>query len=39
MEDPVMTSDGQSYERVAITKWFEMGRITSPISNEKLNNL
>ena len=33
MADPVMASDGQSYDRVAITTWFNSGRDTSPVTN------
>jgi len=35
--DPVMTSDGQTYERKAIEIWLR-DHDTSPISNSKLPN-
>lgn len=38
MEDPVSTADGQSYERKAIEEWFKTGRITSPLTGERLPN-
>eukprot|EP00746_Dinoflagellata_sp_MGD_P000309 gnl/MRDRNA2_/MRDRNA2_100548_c0_seq1.p1 gnl/MRDRNA2_/MRDRNA2_100548_c0~~gnl/MRDRNA2_/MRDRNA2_100548_c0_seq1.p1 ORF type:complete len:496 (+),score=90.94 gnl/MRDRNA2_/MRDRNA2_100548_c0_seq1:44-1531(+) len=34
--DPVMTVDGQTYERVAILEWFKRGRRTSPLTNLSL---
>ena len=36
MTDPVMAADGHSYERGAITKWFELGRYTSPLTGARL---
>lgn len=36
MRDPVIAQDGFSYEREAITKWFLVGRKTSPITNNTL---
>jgi hypothetical protein len=36
MRDPVLASDGFSYERAAIGKWFSLGKRTSPITNEPL---
>lgn len=33
MRDPVVTSDGHSYERTAIERWFASGRRTSPRTN------
>jgi hypothetical protein len=36
MRDPVIAQDGFSYEREAITKWFSVGRKTSPITNSAL---
>lgn len=36
MKDPVIAQDGFSYEREAITKWFLVGRKTSPITNGAL---
>ncbi|KAH8048165.1 hypothetical protein JL720_15878 [Aureococcus anophagefferens] len=38
MQDPVIASDGHTYERSAIAAWFERRR-TSPITNEDLPNL
>jgi len=35
--DPVMTSDGQTYERSAISRWLE-NHDTSPTTNSKLDN-
>ena len=32
MENPAITTDGNSYERVAIIKWFETGHNTSPLT-------
>lgn len=37
MRDPVVTSDGHTYERVAIAKWFN-GRKTSPMTNLPLRS-
>lgn len=34
--DPVLASDGHTYERVAIDEWLWTGRITSPVTNERL---
>ena len=39
MSDPVMCSDGQTYERAAIVKWFNDGHTTSPITREELETL
>lgn len=36
MDDPVITMDGQTYERRAITHWFAMGRTTSPSTGADL---
>lgn len=36
--DPVKTSDGFTYERKAITEWFQKSNL-SPLTNEKLPNL
>lgn len=36
MKDPVIASDGNSYERSAIQKWFKSGKRTSPLTNEPL---
>ena len=38
MRDPVTTSDGQTYEREAITQWFAAGNNTSPITNDPLED-
>jgi hypothetical protein len=35
MKDPVMASDGHTFERVAIEQWFERAK-TSPVTNELL---
>ena len=35
MQDPVICSDGNSYERAAITEWFEKND-TSPLTGEKI---
>jgi hypothetical protein len=32
MMDPVITCDGQTYERRAIEKWFQRGNLTSPMT-------
>ncbi|XP_050534733.1 WD repeat, SAM and U-box domain-containing protein 1-like isoform X2 [Daktulosphaira vitifoliae] len=34
--DPVICSDGHTYERDAIVSWFRRGKITSPLTNEPL---
>jgi hypothetical protein len=36
MRDPVMTADGQTYERAAIEEWFALGKRTSPLTGEEL---
>jgi len=38
MTDPVIASDGFSYERSAISGWIESGKITSPMTNSPLSN-
>jgi hypothetical protein len=38
MNDPVICSDGQTYDRKAIEEWFELGHNTSPITNVRLAN-
>ena len=38
MRDPVSTSDGHTYERTAITQWFEDGNTTSPNTNAALEH-
>eukprot|EP00966_Prymnesium_polylepis_P316020 7301632-Prymnesium_polylepis.1 len=37
LEDPVLTADGQTYERSAIARWLETHG-TSPLSGEPLEN-
>ena len=39
MRDPVMTRDGQTYERKAIEAWFARGHRTSPATNKVLRSL
>jgi hypothetical protein len=39
MKDPVMTSDGHTYERDAIQEWFDLGNKTSPRTNLGLKNI
>ena len=36
MRDPVITVDGQTYERTEIEKWFALGNRTSPLTGEEL---
>jgi hypothetical protein len=36
MTDPVITADGQSYERNAINQWFQRGALTSPATGAVL---
>lgn len=38
LRDPVLTADGHTYERAAITNWFAMGRRTSPMTNGALTD-
>lgn len=38
MVDPVLASDGFSYERSEIENWFKRGKTTSPMTNKKLNS-
>eukprot|EP00939_MAST-03C_sp_MAST-3C-sp1_P000740 g740.t1 len=38
MRDPVVTIDGNSYERHAILKWFQRGKLTSPVSGVSLKS-
>jgi len=35
--DPVILRDGHTYERVDIEQWFDMGKTTSPLTNEVIN--
>ena len=37
MSDPVVATDGHTYERRAIEQWFSQGRLTSPVTNLRLN--
>jgi Mg-chelatase subunit ChlD len=39
MDDPVMTSDGNTYQRSAIEKWLNDGNITSPLTGLGLCDL
>ena len=36
MRDPVMTADGQTYERREIASWFALGNRTSPLTGAEL---
>ena len=38
-QDPVILSDGFTYEREAIQKWLDMGNRRSPMTNVELTNL
>lgn len=38
MREPVIISDGFTYERRAITEWFMSGKFTSPMTNIVLTN-
>lgn len=38
MTDPVICTDGFTYERGAITEWLLSGRFTSPMTNEPLKD-
>lgn len=38
MLEPVICSDGFTYEKRAITEWFLSGKYTSPMTNETLVN-
>ena len=38
MADPVVCADGQTYEHLAIQRWFAQGRNTSPATNLPLAN-
>ena len=37
MTDPVVTTDGHTYERAAIQNWFKR-KNTSPVTNERLSS-
>ena len=34
MKDPVSAKDGHTYERSAIQRWFDEGKLSSPVTNE-----
>jgi hypothetical protein len=36
MRDPVITADGQTYERAEIGSWFALGNRTSPLTGAEL---
>ncbi|XP_069690703.1 WD repeat, SAM and U-box domain-containing protein 1-like [Periplaneta americana] len=38
MHDPVICSDGFTYERAAINEWFLSGKFTSPMTNAQLTD-
>jgi hypothetical protein len=38
MRDPVIASDHHTYDRAAIQEWFDMGKDTSPMTNQPLRN-
>ena len=38
MVNPVMTADGFSYEKSAILKWIQTGRMESPLTGLKLDH-
>ena len=38
MIDPVITYDGQTYERRAIEHWFRIGKSTSPLTGLPLQS-
>ena len=38
LEDPVICTDGHTYERAAIERWFSGGRMTSPVTNQRLRD-
>ena len=39
MIDPVICTDGHSYERTAITEWLGRGKTTSPVTREHIENI
>jgi hypothetical protein len=39
MVDPVVATDGHTYERAAVERWFADGRATSPVTNARLRSL
>ena len=38
MTDPVLTCDGHTYERDEIVKWFQTGKLTSPLTGATLHS-
>jgi len=38
MKEPVIASDGHTYEKEAIEKWIQNGRNVSPMTNQPLTN-
>ena len=38
MEDPVMTSDGYTFDRNSIEAWWKKGNITNPMTTAELKN-
>ena len=38
MEDPVMTSDGYTFDRFAIEAWWKKGNLTNPITAMEIKN-
>jgi hypothetical protein len=40
ISDPVITADGQTYDREAISAWFKNnpGKITSPLTGKEINS-
>jgi hypothetical protein len=38
MRDPVITTDGQTYERMEIERWFALGNRTSPLTGAELSS-
>ena len=37
MVDPVIATDGETYERAAIEEWFALGKTTSPMSGDEID--
>ena len=38
MEDPVVAADGETYDRVCIQQWFDLGKRSSPMTNMPLSS-
>ena len=38
MEDPVITTDGHTFERKAIEEWFSRGKTTNPMTGSSLES-